>query len=189
MANVDCAYSLLLEGQGTYGKERTEKLLQAIKYAGGTETPKQRYIIAFAYACLGSKYRKQAVQHLELYVNNTLWEECYNRGQTIESHIYARNDRETNMIQKNSHLSKMYDYLGQAYEGECEFEKALKIYAQALKLEDYFAYKYLRLTNVLRKMNRLAFEFTVPILIVEHSIPSATLFVFVCRHKQHSPYD
>jgi len=150
---VNEIYNKCADDKLGYAKQK-DLFLEAIRLTGNPDTPKQRYILAVCYSGLGAKYRQQAIEHLELYVKGPLWEEYYTKGRTGLS-FYASSDNEAFEINRCSHLADMYTKLGAAYEGEYEFQKALQAYAESLKLLDTFAYSYLHIIEILRKMNRL----------------------------------
>ena len=129
-ADIDRIYAECTDRQKGYAPQKT-LLLKVIELAGKPDTPKQRYLLGIAYAWLGAKYRQQAIEYLESYINGPL------------------------IDKRKFHLAEMYGYLGAAYEGEYEFQKALESYAEALKIDSYSPTPYIKVIDVLVKMNRM----------------------------------
>jgi tetratricopeptide (TPR) repeat protein len=100
--------------------ERQQVLLKIIELIGDPTTPKQRFIVAKAYAWSRAGYRDKAIYYLKLYLNNPLYKEAY-------IHIKFNVD-DTPEKSKLHHLSEMYGYLGKAYMGEYDFDNALSVY-------------------------------------------------------------
>lgn len=99
---------------------RQQVLLKIIELIGDPTTPKQRFIVAKAYAWSRAGYRDKAIYYLKLYLNNPLYKEAY-------IHIKFNVD-DTPEKSKLHHLSEMYGYLGKAYMGEYDFDNALSVY-------------------------------------------------------------
>jgi tetratricopeptide (TPR) repeat protein len=57
--------------------------------------------------------------------------------------------------ERDIHLSDMYSYLGKAYEGEYEFEKALICYQKTQSLTPFWAAPYCHICSILIKQNKL----------------------------------
>lgn len=124
--NVEIALQLF-ESQGIGGEigsearrilnscsNRQEVLLKAIEMCGeNPSTPKALYVVSSCYVWLGAKYRPQAIEYLEKYLDVGLFCEP-------ENAIYVK--------------ASVYKYLGEAYEGEYEFDKAEQAYLTAEKI-------------------------------------------------------
>jgi tetratricopeptide (TPR) repeat protein len=166
-SNIDLAEklfaTLLLSNRNASEKEKREieKILKqcptrqdllnkVIELCGTPITPRQRYLIAKAYAWSKAEYRKQAIVHIEHYLNNPLYEGAY----TGHHHMHG-NRMFTLDEEKNIHLADMYSYLGKAYEGEYEFNKALVCYKKEQELVPFWAAPYCRIASVLIKQNML----------------------------------
>lgn len=91
-----------------------------IRMCGNPDTPKQRYLLAMAYAWSNKEYREKAIYYINLYLDNGL----YNIN---------------NEYQRFTHLSQMYNELANKYEQTYQFEKALKCY----KVSNDYHLKYL----------------------------------------------
>ncbi len=127
--------------------ERQQVLLKVIELIGEPQTPKERFLIAKAYAWSRVQYRDQAIYYLELYLSNPLWEETY-------LHI-RHNINNTIETEKNYHLNEMFSYLAKAYEGKYDFDKALQIYEYLISIFPEHPSAYRGKANILIKQNKL----------------------------------
>ena len=151
----------LFESQGiggTVGKKaqkilnscqnRQEVLLKAIELCGSNPSEaKQFYIVSRCYVWLGAKYRVQAIEYLEKYIAAGASWSGTPKG-TINYGGVSINQLEANK-------SETYHYLGKAYEGEYQFEKAEQAYLNAEKLSPYFATYSVCVANTYVKRNDL----------------------------------
>lgn len=117
--------------------ERQHVLLKVIELIGEPQTPKERFLFAKAYAWSRANYRNQAIKYLELYLNNELYSEI------VESQGLKE------------HLSEMYGYLGKAYIGEYNFDKALCVYEYLIDKFHDIPSAYMGKCEVLVKQNKL----------------------------------
>jgi len=167
VVNVDLAYALFMSlsvgGSSKYFKykeqvenilsiikDRQEVLLKVIELAGSPNTPKQRRIIAEAYAWSRSQYRKEAIKYIELYLNSELYYE-YIPG----AHITSDYREATKQDVENAHKVEMLMYLGKAYEGEYDFDKALECFTKQAEIIPYWASIYCNIAKILTKQNKL----------------------------------
>lgn len=125
--------------------ERQQVLLRVIELIGEPTTPKERFIVAKAYAWSRANYRQQAIEYLELYLNNALYSEI------IET--YSQNNSYQEGLK--NHLSEMYGYLGKAYIGEYNFDKALSVYEYMINRFPDDPHSYMGKCEVLIKQNKL----------------------------------
>lgn len=123
--------------------ERQQVLLKVIELIGEPNTSKERFIVAKAYAWSRADYRKQAIKYLNLYLNNELYNEAINTNNFPSSQALQY------------HLSEMYGYLGKAYIGEYEFEKALSTYEYIINKFPNDSFAYIGKCEVLIKQNKL----------------------------------
>ncbi|MBP0965477.1 MAG: hypothetical protein J5999_09340 [Oscillospiraceae bacterium] len=127
---------------------RQEVLLKAIELCGSEpDTPKKLYIVSHCYVYLGAAYRKQAIKYLEEYIlKGAVWEGTP-----------AARIREDGYIldQLKANQASVYSYLGKAYEGEYEFEKAETAYKSAESLAPYFAAYAVQTAETYIKRNNL----------------------------------
>lgn len=129
---------------------RQDVLNKVIELCGDPVTPRQRYIIAQAYAWSKTEFRRQAIIHIEQYLSNPLYEDAYkNHHHTFAYKQFTLNE------EKNIHLSEMYSYLGKGYEGEYEFDKALLCYKKEQEFAPYWPSPYCHICEVLIKQNKL----------------------------------
>lgn len=129
---------------------RQDVLNKIIDLVGEPSTPRGRYLLANAYAWSKVELRKQSIKYIELYLNNPLYEEAY------KGHHHSSGDKDFSVDEeKNIHISHMYSYLGKAYEGEYEFDKALECYKKEQELAPYWAHPYCHICSILIKQNNL----------------------------------
>lgn len=124
--------------------EKQQVLLKIIELIGEPKTPKERFLVAKSYAWSRANYRHQAIKYLELYLNNELCSEI------IES--YSSNSYQEGL---KHHLSEMYDYLGKAYIGEYNFDKALLVYETLISKFPDNPPAYIGKCETLIKQNKL----------------------------------
>lgn len=129
-------------------KDKQAVLLKAIDLCGeNPKTPKQLYVVSNCYVCLGAKYRLQAIEYLEKYIDvGAVWSGT--PKDTIKFDGYS-----VNQLEENKAL--VYYNLGKAYEGEYEFEKAEQAYSNAEKIEPHFATYSICVANTYIKRNNL----------------------------------
>ena len=127
---------------------RQEILLKAIELCGNDPTtPKQLYIVSHCYVWLGAKYRKQAIEYLEKYIAvGAAWDGT--PQDTIDMGNYQ-------IDQLKANKASVYNYLGKAYEGEYQFDKAEQAYLNAEKLDPSFATFSVCVANTYIKRNEL----------------------------------
>lgn len=125
--------------------ERQQVLLKVIELIGEPNTPKERFMVAKAYAWSRANYRQQAIKYLELYLNNDLYSEIIR--------TYSANNSYQEGLKH--HLSEMYGYLGKAYIGEYNFDKALSVYEYMIDKFPDDPPAYMGKCEVLTKQNRL----------------------------------
>lgn len=128
--------------------DRSTVLKKIISLCGNIDTPQTRYLKAKSWAWNKVEYCDYAIESLEYYLNNPLYEKIYTHR------IHNIND--TIEDKKNMHLCEMNRYLAQSYEKKQNFEKALEVYNNCFKYDDMSTPNiYLDLANIYRKMNRL----------------------------------
>lgn len=129
---------------------RQDVLNKVIELCGEPVSPRHRYLIAKAYAWSKVEYRKQAILHIEQYLNNPLYEDAYKK------HHHSFATKQFNLSEeKNIHLSEMYYDLGKAYEGEYEFDRALDCYKKEQELTPFWSAPYCHICSILVKQNKL----------------------------------
>ena len=129
-------------------KNREEILLKAIEFCGVNPTDaKQLYIASHCYVWLGAKYRTQAIEYLNKYISvGASWS-------GTPKGIMSYGNYTVNQLDASK--ASVYHYLGKAYEGEYDFENAEIAYANAEKLEPYFATYSVCIANTYIKRNEL----------------------------------
>ena len=127
--------------------ERQQVLLKVIELIGEPQNPKERFLIAKSYAWSRVSYRNKAIYYLEFYLNNPLYEEAYIH--------HSRYYNDTIEKSKLYHLSEMYGYLGKAYIGEYDFNKALHVYEHMINIFPEDPPSYMGKCEVLIKQNKL----------------------------------
>lgn len=131
--------------KGDLYPERQQVLLKIIDLIGDPKTPKERFIVAKTYAWSRAEYRNDAIQYLELYLNNPLYKEAY-----------INNVYDTPEKNKLHHLSEMYGYLGKAYIGEYDFDKSLSTYEHMINIFPENPSAYMGKCETLIKQNELS---------------------------------
>lgn len=134
--------------KGALYPERQQVLFKIIDLIGVPQTSKERFIVAKAYAWSKAEYRDKAIHYLELYLNNPLYEEAYIHN--------LHNYNDTLEKRKLYHLSEMYGYLGKAYIGEYDFDKALSIYEYIINIFPENPSAYIGKCETLIKQNELS---------------------------------
>lgn len=128
-------------------KTRQDILNKIIDLTIDANTPHKRYLLAMANIYSGAKYRQNTIHYINLYLNNPLYEDAW-------KHIH-HDINNTLQIERNLHISKMYSYLGKAYEGEYQFQEALNAYQTAIKFDPASPLAIIDSSNILVKMNQL----------------------------------
>lgn len=132
-------------------KSRQELLNKIIEICGTPTTPKARYVCAMAYSWSNKEYREKAVESLNLYLNNELYEGAYKNV----SHASFAGRKFSLEEERNIHISNMLNSLGKKYEELYQFEEALNCYEKAHILDPYQGTQLHYIAKVYIKMNRL----------------------------------
>ena len=91
-------------------KTRQDIINKAIEICGEPDTPQKRYIYAKGYGWSNKEYRKHAIEYINLYLNNPLYEDIYMyRFHNIDDSIEQR---------KNDHILEMKEMLADTYNKE-----------------------------------------------------------------------
>lgn len=142
-----CLHNFLIVGGSTPTPE-VRKILESCNYdritilhreidlCSGYHCPAAYAILSNAYIFLGASYRKQAIQYLTKYLENPCWIPCCEQY-------------------RNTYLAGRWSYLGKSYEGEYQFDLALKAYWCELKLTPSFPSPYIEIARVMRKKNQI----------------------------------
>lgn len=130
-------------------KDRQDLFDEIIRLCSPADNPKRRYLTAKAHAWSRVSHRAKAIESLNTYLNNPLYEKK-TENMPGDSFICCH---EVN--RRDIHLSEMYGYLGKAYEGEHDFDNALAAYTKANKYTPFYAHTYCWMANIYRKMNDL----------------------------------
>ena len=120
-------------------------LNEVIKFCGSPETPRQRCLLAKAYAWSNIEYNDKAIEHLELYLNNELYEDSFKNNLAYDSY----SDR------RKWHIALFSLDLGLAYDKARNIDKALSVYQDVLKLIPESQIPYLRIAEMYKKKNQL----------------------------------
>lgn len=127
-------------------KSRVDVLKTIIELCPTPSSPKELYIVSKAYVWLGAGYRKQAIKYLNKYISaGAIWEgtPC----DTVDTFGYETN-------QKESNIASIYYDLGQCYEKEYIFDKAIEAYKKASEYDKYFATYIVCISNVYVKIGK-----------------------------------
>lgn len=125
--------------------DRQKILLKVIELAGEPITPKQRYLLAIAYAWSRANYREKAIYYLELYLNNEICDEICKRYSSDGNYEEG----------KKKHLIEMYNFLAKAYISEYDFNKGLEISEKMIEIYPQNPMGYFTKTEALTKQNEL----------------------------------
>ena len=147
---VGCSLTTFEEIKVNYAikdcKCRQDVLNKVIEVCGEPLTPFQRYIYAIAYAWSNKEYRQLAIQYLNYYLSNELWDGALNRLRYSTQSIEER---------KREHLCEMYNYLFNAYIGTYEFDKALEIAEHMIEIDITNPTCHMAKCEILIKLNKL----------------------------------
>lgn len=116
--------------------ERMKILEREVSLCQGFDTPMAYYILSDAYVFMGAKYRSEAILYLKKYLANPAWFPGQEKDRT-------------------RYISRRWHYLGQAYESEHQFNDAIRAYDQQRRLEPDMPASYVKIAEVMRKMNQL----------------------------------
>lgn len=119
--------------------DRKRILLAEVELCKQYETPMSYCVIANAYYFLGAAYRQETIEYMRKYLENPEW---------IPHAEYFEDDR-------TRYLSVRWGILGQAYEGEYQFEDALWAYCGEKDAAPEHPAAYVHIATVLTKMNRI----------------------------------
>lgn len=126
-------------------KSRQEILNEVIKFCGRPETPRQRYLLARAYSWSNIEYNDKAIEYLELYLSNDLYEDSFKNNLAYNDY----NDR------KRWHIARVSLDLGLAYDKARNIDKALEKYYDVLNIIPESQIPYLHIADMYRKKNQL----------------------------------
>ena len=115
-----------------------------------SQTPRGRYLRAKALSWAGAKHRRAAINAWVTYLSGDIDREQVAGGHLVYGVVRATPEQEWNI-----HLAEAYRALGEAYEGEYEFEYALRTYQQQAQLTPFWPAPYVKTAQVLVKMNKL----------------------------------
>lgn len=115
---------------------RFDYYLYIAKLCGRPTTARARYVIAMAYCWNSVVYCQETIKYLELYLSKPLYEEkCVSNG------IYSKEER------IDLHLTEMYNYLGNAYRSNKDYDNAIRSYEKAIQYSPNVISSYLRLAE------------------------------------------
>lgn len=131
--------------------DRITILHKEIELCSGYQCPAAYAILSDAYIFLGASYRQQAIQCLTKYLENPSWIPCCEQY-------------------RHTYLAGRWAYLGKSYEGEYQFDLALKAYWYELKLTPSFPSPYIEIARIMRKKNQidLAIQFLKAVRKTKH---------------------
>ena len=132
--------------------DRQDLLNKVIELAGSPETPKKRWILAKAYSWSRVEKRKEAINFINLYLENDLYLDAY---QHLIHSVYAPKENNSMELERKIHASQFYKALGDMYSGEKMFADALASYQSGYKLTPFFASSVYDIADVYIKLNRL----------------------------------
>ena len=126
---------------------RAEKLAKIAELCLPAKTNEQLFYASKSYVWAGASYRKEAIYYLEKYIESgATYEGTPSGTREIQGIIYDL---------KSMSISDTYCDLAQCYEGEYEFDKAIKNYEKAAELTPYVPSYIVKLSNAYIKKNQL----------------------------------
>lgn len=135
--------ALVKENQGN----RIATLKAAAQTIADPTSPKELYAVSKAYVWAGASCRKEAIEALTRYIKVGAYYDGLPSG---DIHIDGKV-----VSQKNANIAAVYSDLGQAYEGEYQYEDALAAYNKASEIMPFWASNYVKAAGVLSKLNRI----------------------------------
>lgn len=133
-------------------KDKNKLANKIIDLCKNIESPIAYYNIAYAYRMKGSEYRVKVIEYLNKFLSNPKFDK-------LSEHFSIQ--QFYNISTFNLKLAGAYIFLGETYEEEYEFEKALNCYMKSYNIDPYESPIYCCIANIYRKMNNLdkAIEF------------------------------
>lgn len=129
-----------------HAKNKDDILDKAIELCVNAKEPAAYLNIAEAYRLKGTKYRSEAIKYYNKFLENPVFMKT-NKKYAIQAY--------QNITTENIELSNVYMNLGNAYEGQYDFEKALKMYKESQKIDPSNQIIYCCIARVYSKMNKL----------------------------------
>lgn len=127
-------------------KDKHELLDKIIDLCKDVNKPIAYLNIACAYELKGAKFRPQCIEYFNKFLSNPILDKT-NEIHLIQ-HFY-------NITNEKLNLAVIFERLGSAYEGEYDFENALKCYMKSYNINPYECPIYVRLAGIYSKMNNL----------------------------------
>ena len=122
---------------------RSQVLIKCVQICGSINTPLARYVRAKAWSWNLVKYSSNAIDAINDYLRNELYEDAFKNNLAFDNYI----------MRKNQHLFRMYLDLAKAYEGDKQFDKAIEIYNESKKYMNN-QIPYVSIAERYRKMKR-----------------------------------
>jgi tetratricopeptide (TPR) repeat protein len=145
--NLDCLpttkKALKIINNATTKKEIADKI---ISLCIDIDASKAYHYIASAYEFKGTKFRLKVIEFLNKFLQNPIFDD-------IDRHYRAQ--RFYKITTKEIELSNVYENLGNAYEGEYDFNNALTCYLRSYEINPCDTRIYCRLARIYSKMNDL----------------------------------
>lgn len=130
------------------GANRIKTLSSAAALINTPSTTKELYAVSKAYVWAGAKYRKEAIKYLKEYIKaGAYWEGLSN------SYYYEPSG--INISQADVHRSFVFTDLGDALEGEYEFDEAIEAFQDAINLAPHMIHNYIKQSGVYAKVGKI----------------------------------
>ena len=127
----------LLKELDSLGDDRNAILIRVVQLIGSDDSSKAHCIAAESYCGLGAKYRKDAIYHIEKWLANP-------------EYMWLNNER-----YKTQFYCMFLGRLGELYEREYSFDKAIECFAKNRKIRPQYPSSYVNIARCLVKQGKL----------------------------------
>lgn len=128
---------------------RQERLDYAINLLKKYNTPQSRYYLCEAYHNSRVSHRKESIEIFLNYLTNELYQERFIKIDPIYISLYKM----SNFDAMNFHIATILSWLGEAYEGEYDYQNALLAFQKAYTLAPYYSWAPGQVSRIYMKMN------------------------------------
>lgn len=130
---------------------RQERLDYAINLLKKYNTPQSRYYLCEAYHNSRVSHRKESIEIFLNYLTNELYQDRFIKIDPIYISLYEM----SNFDAMNFHIATILSWLGEAYEGEYDYQNALLAFQKAYALAPYYSWAPGQVSRIYMKMNRI----------------------------------
>ena len=130
---------------------RQERLDYAINLLKKYNTPQSRYYLCEAYHNSNVSRRKESIDVFLKYLSNELYKDVIGKIDPGAISLYKMSYFDA----MNFHIATVLSWLGEAYEGEYDYENALLAFKKSYSLAPYFSGAPGQVSRIYMKMNRI----------------------------------